>query len=134
MNKLSISTVIAIAISTAIGFTCGYVFYASYGEARSAAVQAVLAVQTTERVLQGYQPILITSRFYDELKAARTPQELETLRQKYRDSTLRNISSFERQAGKFELPSERALAEPFLRDAAKIRRSLELENSVTGLH
>ena len=134
MDKFPISTVIAIALSTAIGFTCGYMFYASYGEARSAAVQAIVAVQTTERVLQEYQPISITSKFHDELKAVKTSQDLESLRLKYRDSTLQHINSFERQAGKFQLPSERALAEPFLRDAAKMRQSLELESSAGAFH
>lgn len=125
MNRLPITTVIALALSTALGFTCGYLFHAAFGEARAAATQAVWGAQETQRVLQAYEPILITSRFHDELVAAKTSQDVDILRQKYRDATLRNISSFERQAGKLELPKDRALAEPFLEDAAKTRRYLE---------
>jgi hypothetical protein len=125
MNKFSVSTVVAIALSTTIGFTCGYLFYAYYGEARSAAVQAVWDAQATQRILQGYEPILITSKFHEELMAAKTAQDIDALRQKYRDATLANISFLERQASKLELPKERALAEPFLKDAAKRRFALE---------
>ena len=128
MNRFSLSTVIAIALSTSVGFTCGYIFYASYGEARSAAIQAVVATQTTERFLERYQPILTTSKFYDELKMVTTPQELDLLRQKYRDSTLQNISLFEREVSKLDFPSHRVVAEPLLREAAKMRQQLKAEH------
>ncbi len=57
--------------------------------------------------------------------AAKTAQDIDALRQKYRDATLANISFLVRQASKLELPKERALAEPFLKDAAKRRLALE---------
>ena len=125
MNKLPVSIVIALALSTTLGFACGYLFYAAFGEARAAAAQAVWDARETQRVLQAYSPIVITSRFHAELVAAKTPQDLDVLRQNYRDATLRNISSFERQAGQLELLKDRALAESFLKEAAKIRRELE---------
>ncbi|WP_028105221.1 hypothetical protein [Pseudoduganella violaceinigra] len=125
MHNFSVSSVIAISLSTAIGFTCGYLFHASYGEARSAAGEAVWSAQATQRVLQGYEPILITSKFHNELMVARTLEDLSVLRQKYLEATLSNISSFERRASALELPKERVLAEPFLRDAEKTRRELD---------
>lgn len=125
MNKLTVSTIVALGLSTSLGFVCGYLFYAGFGEARNIAVQTVFEAQNTQRVLQSYEPVLITSRFYTELAAVKSAQDAEVLRQKYRDATLRNISLFEKQAAKLELPKERALAAPFLDSAANVRKELE---------
>jgi hypothetical protein len=125
MNKFPLPVVLALALSASVGFSCGYVFYSGYGEARSAAAQAIVDAQAAQRVLQAYEPILITSRFHEELAKIETMEGVEGLRQKYRDLTLRNISHFEQQSGKLELPNERALAAPFLEAAAKVRGEVE---------
>jgi hypothetical protein len=125
MNKLPVPIALALTLSASVGFACGYIFYSSYGDARTTAQQAIFEAQATQRVLQSYEPILITSKFHQELVAVNTMEDLEALRQKYTDATLRNIDFFERQAGKLELPKERALAIPFLESAATIRGQIE---------
>lgn len=125
MNKWPVPTALALAISTSVGFACGYVFYAVYGEARSAAAQAIFEAQATQRVLQSYEQIVFTSIVHQDLIKVKTMDEVEVLRRKYADSTFRNIDFFERQSSKLELPHDRRLAAPFLEEAARIRGQVE---------
>ena len=125
MDKQSVPIALALAISTSVGFACGYAFNSFYGEAHSAAAQAVFEAQATQRVLQSYEPIVITSILHKELINVKTMDDVVVLRQKYADSTVRNIDSFERQSSKLELPHDRRLAAPFLEEAATIRGEVE---------
>ena len=124
MNKLTVSTTVALGLTTSLGFVCGYLFYAGFGEAHNAAAQAVFEAQEAQRVLQAYEPVLITSKFYSELAAVKSPLDAEALREKYRVATLRNINFFEKQAAKLELPKDRAIAAPLLDSAEKVRKDL----------
>jgi hypothetical protein len=125
MKNLTISAAVGLSLAASIGFIFGYPFYAGFGEARNIATQAVIEARDTERVLQAYAPILIASQFYDELGTVKTVQDADALREKYRVAALKNIDFFERQASRLELPSDRALAAPFLDKATASRKMLE---------
>jgi hypothetical protein len=125
MNRLSLPVVLALALSTSIGFACGYVFYSAFGEARTAAAQAVFGAQEAQRVFQTYETILITAKFHRELTDIKTIQDVEALRLKYREATLKNIDFFEKQAGQLALPMERTLVSQLLESAEKTRKEIE---------
>ena len=102
-------------------FVAGYAFHAAAGTELSAARQAVLEAQGTQRVLQSFEPVLHNSGVHAELSAVQSLEDLKRLTAKYREATLRGIEHFERSAGQLDLPKERALAEPFLQEARKLK-------------
>lgn len=125
MRRFEVGAVVALGMTTALGFVGGYIFHAVYGEARSAAVDAVYGAQEAQRVLQAYEPINTNLIIYRELDAARDLADLAALRRKHKEATLRNIESFERRVEKLELPDERRLAQPFLKEAERVRAELQ---------
>jgi len=125
MRRFEVGAVVAFGITTAMGFVGGYIFHAVYGEARSAAVDAVYAAQEAQRVLQAYEPINTNLSMYRELDAATSLVDLATLRRKHKDATLRSIEYFERSVEKLQLPGDRRLAQPFLEEAERVRAELQ---------
>jgi hypothetical protein len=125
MKNLTISAAVALGLATSLGSIFGYLFHAGFGESRNVAAQAVFEAKETQRVLQAYEPIFITSKFYDELASVKSIQDADALRERYRVATLRNIAFFESQAARLELPNERSLAAPFLEKAMSSRKALE---------
>lgn len=121
MAGISVSVAVAIATASAIGFAAGHVFHALVGTELPAARQAVLEAQSTQRVLQAFEPVLHNSIIHKELSAVRSMEDAGRLTAKYKDATLRSIQFFELSASQLELPKERALAVPFLEEALKIR-------------
>jgi len=123
-RQLSVSVVVALGLAAAIGFVGGYVFHATAGAEISAARQAVLESQATQRVLQSFEPVLINSQMHKELSAVQSLEDAKRLTAKYREATLRSIEYFEHSVGKLELPKDRALAAPFLQEVQQIRSSV----------
>jgi 3-hydroxyisobutyrate dehydrogenase-like beta-hydroxyacid dehydrogenase len=121
MSTVSVSVVVALAAASAVGFAGGYVFHATVGTERSAARQAVFEAQSTQRVLQAFEPVIHNSQVHKELSAVQSLADAQRLTVKYKEATLRSVESFERGASQLELPRERALAVPFLQEAHRIR-------------
>ena len=127
MKNLTVSAAVALGVATSLGFISGYLFHAGFGEARSVATQAIFEARETQRILQAYEPIVITSRFYEELKDVKTIHDASELQEKYRAATLRNIAVFESQVAQLDLPKDRALAVPFLEKAVASRKALAVQ-------
>ncbi len=121
MPKQPISVVVALALAASIGFVAGYVFHLGVRSEQAAARRAVFEAQSTQRVLQAYEPVVNNSIFHQELLTLRSLEDVAQLRARYKDATLRSIEYFERSAKALELPSEVRLARPFLQEAEKVR-------------
>ena len=122
MNKLSLSIPLAIALATSVGFVSGYLFYANYGEARSAAMDAVMATQDTQRVLDSYQRMMSPLEAHRRLQKVNSLADIDVLRGEYRDTALQRIDAFERQVQGHEF--YKAALAPLLEDAGKARKEL----------
>lgn len=122
MNKISLSIPLAMGLATSVGFVSGYLFYANYGEARSAAVDAVMATQDTQRVLDSYQRLMFPLEAHRRLEKVNSLADIAVLRGEYRNTILQRIDELERQVQGNEFHKV-ALA-PLLEDARKARKEL----------
>jgi hypothetical protein len=121
MATTSVSLAVALAVAAVVGFVGGYVFHATAGTELPAARQAVFEAQRTQRILDSLGPVVSNARLHKELSAVQSPADAQRLAAKYKEETLLGVERFEKQVNEFELPSERALAAPFLQEAQRIR-------------
>jgi hypothetical protein len=124
MRTYSVSAPVALALACAISFAAGYSFHLMFGFERKAAHQAIVEAQAFQRVMAGFEPVVTNHVVFVELTKASTVEDLKALQSKYKDSVLRASELFERQASALELPSEKRIAEPFVAEAARIKREV----------
>lgn len=124
MQTHNVTTPIALAIASCISFAAGYAFHLTYGFERKAAHQAIAEAQSFQRVAAAYEPIVANHSHFLELSKINTLDELNVLREKQRESTVRAAEFFIGKAASLELPEEKRFAEPFVNEATKIKASL----------
>ena len=124
MPTYHIAGPVAIGLACSVSFTAGYAVNRTLGFERSAARQAIVEAQSFQRVMAAYQPIVLNQLTLAELEKITTLDQLAELRMKYRSSVVSAAHSFEQQAASLELPEEKAVARPFLNEAAKIKREM----------
>jgi hypothetical protein len=125
MRTYPVSTPLAFAIACCTSFAAGYSFHLEFGFERTAARQAVVEAQAFQRVAAAYSIVILNHGEFLELSKVTTLEELNTHRQKRKQSTVRAAEFFIRRAAALELQEEKRFAEPFAQEAARIKASVE---------
>ena len=124
MTNRTISLALYSVITVAVGFVAGYVFHAQYGAEHTAVTEAIIDNHTRENILDAYYPIVITDNFFKEVNGITSMEDVEKLKTKYRESTLRNIERFERFSEALKSEKQKALNQLFLDEAKKVKSRL----------
>ena len=124
MPSHRITTPVALAVACSLSFALGYLFNRAFGFERSAARQATVEANASQRVLSKYAHLLQTQLVFSELEQVTTLEQLENLRSRYKSAVISSAEDFERQASTLELPEEKRVAEALVAEAVRIKQAV----------
>lgn len=124
MSQRLVFQAVVIGVACSITFVAGYVFRATYGGDKQPIIDAIVASQTTPRVIDSLAGIRSNIDTYEELSAAKSMQEVQLVKEKYRKAALKHIESFQRQAAAADSERQRAIFAPFVADLPNYKRKL----------